>query len=197
MEKLLTAFATLISSLVVSGTVNSVYRPNVDATFVNMLDAGIPWPTHVVTCPVRVLSSECQEYFGLNLYDYVDFGVVVSDTDGARSVLLPPLGANNSCIALVNFEHCSLVECLDKVAACAKFGQANPFTLNQGARKCVRRNTARGFGDCRFLDGGMPDELTIHNVAKTTGTCEITALPVDSSGACYILAEDVAENLTW
>lgn len=200
MEKLLAAFTTLVATLMISGTKYSIYVPKDTVTLAAMVDAGMPWPANVATCPLRI-NSDCQTKYGLGQYEYTDFGVILSPSflpiieGGERIVIFPPLGkVAAGCVESFDFSACTMSTCSAKLDTCQKFGRKNPFTVNLDVRKCVRRNTKRGFGDCRFKNGSPMGEMLIYNIAETKGKCEKVAVPVDAEGRCYVIAGDRPED---
>jgi hypothetical protein len=209
MNKQLVGLASLLTIVAVGGITYSVYRPNPNVTLADLADAGISEPTHALTCPIRA-SSECQTQFGIARYDWVSFGAVMSplpeDAGFERDVLFPPLGEFREggepldveqCtkgVELLDFEQCTIQPCESAPAICAKFGAVNPFTLAPEARKCARRNSVRGFGDCALVGDETIIEMIVYPLSQTTGTCEVLGVP-QKAGTCYVVAPDRAEDL--
>jgi hypothetical protein len=206
MNKKLVGLASLLTVVVIGGITYSVYSPNPGVTLADLTDAGIPEPTHALTCPIRA-SSEGQTQFGVGRYDWVSFGAVMTplpeDAGFERDVLFPPLGEvregegvepQGEGVELLDFEQCTLQLCEAAPAVCAKFGAVNPFTLAPEARKCARRNSVRGFGDCALVGDETIIEMIVYPLSQTTGTCEVLGLP-QKAGTCYVVAPDRAEDL--
>jgi hypothetical protein len=190
----LARLVSLLTVVTIGAVTYTVYLPDTGVTLADLADAGAATPTHALTCPVRV-SAACQARFGVGRYEWVQFGAVMDPLVGSsRDVLFPPLGAIRQCVELMDFQQCTAVPCASAAAVCAKFGNANPFTLAAGDRKCVRRNTARGYGACRFGDGGVPRELLVYPSARMGSGCESLGVPQDAQG-CYVIAGDNAEDL--
>ena len=206
----LASLVSLLTVVTVGAVTYSLYLPDltrvemlpdggwgeVAVTLADLSDAGAGEPTHALSCPVRV-SPECQERFGVKRYERVRFGVVMGPlASGKRDVIFPPLGRVRQCVELIDFKHCTATPCASAAAVCAKFGNANPFSLVAGDRQCARKNTARGFSTCARLSGRPLIEQIILPVSQLTGNCEPVGLPLAESGAhCYILAGDNPEEL--
>ena len=135
-----------------------------------------------LTCSVRV-SAACQKRFGLQRYDRVSFGM-------ADSKLPPTGGVGPDCVEVLG---CTAEPCVANNDVCLSFAKPNPYS--SALRWCVRRNSARGFGECRLRNGQLPAEGVVYNVTQTIGKCELLGLPVGVDGNCYIIAGDRAEDL--
>lgn len=175
----------LVTTLVIGAAGWNIYLPNQGTVLADLADAGAATVTHVATCAVEV-SPACQARYGVAHYEVVDFGIVRAPAlDGGWDVLLPPLNDAVGCVQMVDFSICSLATAASKPTQAAKFGAANPFTLNAAARQCARKNTARGFGGCTRADGGDPGEMTVYRTSQLAGSCETIGTPVNADGVCF------------